>query len=186
MLASELAHFVVHDELHQLQACLAHQLADALLQGGGDFFERQVQLQFLPGFFGLLVELANGLFAVNLVSFLHSDSPFSKMKNITPSLTARTGESLLSTNYRTSSFANGQARGFAKRLLSENKDDAERIERAYLMALAHKPGPEEIDIAESYLRNYARRQTSSTDARGAAWKSFCKMLLASNEFHYID
>ncbi len=38
-----------------------HQLADALLQGGGDFFERQVQLQFLPGFFGLLVELANGL-----------------------------------------------------------------------------------------------------------------------------
>ena len=103
MLASELAHFVVHDELHQLQACLAHQLADALLQGGGDFFERQVQLQFLPGFFGLLVELANGLFAVNLVSFLHSDSPFSKMKNITPNLTARTGESLLSTNYRTSS-----------------------------------------------------------------------------------
>ena len=103
VLASELAHFVVHDELHQLQACLAHQLADALLQGGGDFFERQVQLQFLPGFFGLLVELANGLFAVNLVSFLHSDSPFSKMKNITPSLTARTGESLLSTNYRTSS-----------------------------------------------------------------------------------
>ena len=62
VLASELAHFVVHDELHQLQACLAHQLADALLQGGGDFFERQVQLQFLPGFFDLLVELANGLF----------------------------------------------------------------------------------------------------------------------------
>ena len=40
VLASELAHFVVHDELHQLQACLAN----ALLQGGGDFFERQVQL----------------------------------------------------------------------------------------------------------------------------------------------
>ena len=78
VLASELAHFVVHDELHQIQPCLAHQLTDALLQGGGDFFERQVQLQFLPGFFCLLVESANGLFAVDLVSFLHSDSLFRK------------------------------------------------------------------------------------------------------------
>ena len=85
-----------------------------------------------------------------------------------------------------SQFANGQARGFAKRLLSENEDDTARIERAYLMALARKPGPEEIDIAESYLRDYEQRQTSSTDARGAAWKSLGKMLLASNEFHYID
>ena len=68
-----------------------------MLQGREQgFFERQVQMQFQPGFFGLLVELASGLFAVNLVSFLHSDDGlFRTMKNITPRLTARTGESLL-------------------------------------------------------------------------------------------
>ena len=80
-LAGELAHFVVHDELQQPQACLAHQLADAVLQRGGDFLERQVQLQFLPALFGLLVEPANGLFAADLVSFLHSDSPYLKDKH---------------------------------------------------------------------------------------------------------
>ena len=85
-----------------------------------------------------------------------------------------------------SEFANEQARGFAQRLLADNEPGAARIERAYLMALARKPGPREISIDESYLRDYEQRQTSSDEPRHAAWKSLCKMLLASNEFHYID
>ena len=67
--AGEIADLLVHDELHQLQTCLAHQLADAVLQGSGDLLERQVQLQLLLAFFCLLlVESANGLFAAGLVS----------------------------------------------------------------------------------------------------------------------
>ena len=86
-----------------LQEGVGHLMRQAGLQGSGDLLERQVQLQLLLAFFCLLVESANGLFAVDLLSFLHSDSPFCKNKTLTPSLTARNGEPLLSTNYRTSS-----------------------------------------------------------------------------------
>jgi len=85
-----------------------------------------------------------------------------------------------------SEFANARAKGFAERLLSGNESDRARIETAHLMALARKPGPEEIAVAESYLRDYGQRQTSSKEPHRAAWKSFCKMMLASNEFHYVD
>ncbi len=71
------ANFVVHNELHQLQPRLTHQVADAFLQCGGNFLERQVQPQLLLAFFGLLTESADRALAVHLVSFLHSDSPFS-------------------------------------------------------------------------------------------------------------
>ena len=63
--------------------------------------EGQRQLQRLLAVLRLFLEFSNRLLAVDLISFLHSDSPFKK--NIIPSLTARAGESLLSTKYRTSS-----------------------------------------------------------------------------------
>ena len=85
-----------------------------------------------------------------------------------------------------SEFANKQAKGFAERLLAVNQSDATRIQTAHLMALARKPSPEEAALAESYLRDYAQRQTSSKEPHHAAWKSYCKMMLASNEFHYVD
>ena len=85
-----------------------------------------------------------------------------------------------------STFANEQASGFAERLLADEGPDEARIEKAYLMALARKAEPDETAIAEDYLRDFQQRQTSSEEPRRAAWKSLCKMLLASNEFHYVD
>ena len=79
--AGELTHFLVHDELHQLQSGLPHQVTDALLQGGGDFLERQVELQGLLALLGALAELPDCILAVDLISFLHSDSPFERTKH---------------------------------------------------------------------------------------------------------
>ena len=86
-------------------------------------------------------------------------------------------------------FANERSREFAERLWSEPGDDVSesaRIKRAYLMALTRPPSPEERETAIRYLARFELEQTSAEDARAAAWKSFCKMLTASNEFHYVD
>ena len=44
-LAGQLPHFFLHDELHQLQSGLPHQVPDAVLQRRGDLLEGQRQLQ---------------------------------------------------------------------------------------------------------------------------------------------
>ena len=87
-----------------------------------------------------------------------------------------------------SRFSNERSREFAERLLAEGGDvgESELIERAYSMALTRRPSPEERTTAMRFLTRFGREQTSAEDARLAAWKSFCKMLTASNEFHYID
>ncbi len=87
-----------------------------------------------------------------------------------------------------SRFSNVRSREFAERLLAEGGDvgESELIERAYSMALTRPPSPEERTTAMRFLTRFGHEQTSAEDARLAAWKSFCKMLTASNEFHYID
>ena len=76
-LAGEPTHLVLHDELHQFQAGLAHQFADALLQRGGDLLEWQLQLDLSIVVLGLFAKSTDCFLAVNPVSSLHSDSPFS-------------------------------------------------------------------------------------------------------------
>ena len=77
-----MANLVAHDELHEYQARLAHQVTDAFLQRGGDLLERQVQLQLLLALFGLLAESADRVLAVDLILSLHSDSPFSEKQKL--------------------------------------------------------------------------------------------------------
>ncbi len=55
---------------------------------------------------------------------------------------------------------------------------ATRVEQAYLRVLARPPTREESGRAAAYVQAYA--------GEGTAWTSLCKMLLASNEFHYVE
>ncbi|MCY4596016.1 MAG: DUF1553 domain-containing protein [Bryobacterales bacterium] len=55
---------------------------------------------------------------------------------------------------------------------------AERVRQAYLLALGRPPSSEESKLAMEYVG-------VRSDA-GPAWASLCKMLLASNEFHYVE
>jgi cytochrome c553 len=70
------------------------------------------------------------------------------------------------------------------------KGDADRVRLAYLRAVGRPPTAEEVVEARDFLKGYvaeARRLgRPEHEARAAAWRSFCQMLLCSNEFLYVD
>ena len=74
-----------------------------------------------------------------------------------------------------SGFAHGAAEGVADALGGPASD---RVDQAYRRVLARPPSTEETDRAIGYVRAY------SVERQG--WTSLCKMLLASNEFHYVE
>ena len=91
-----------------------------------------------------------------------------------------------------SKFFDGRGRSFAERLLDRLSDaDAARVERAYLMALARKPTADELRFSRDYVRNYPSSSLQkisgeTTDPQLTAWQGLCRILMASNEFHYVD
>ena len=75
---------------------------------------------------------------------------------------------------------------FAKRLLDDaGRSDAQRIERAYLMALTRRPAADETDSALSYLASLEAKLPAD-GRRLAAWQSLCHVLISTNEFLYLD
>jgi hypothetical protein len=80
-----------------------------------------------------------------------------------------------------------RAGDFAKRLLDDSTlpDDKARIERAYLMAFTRRPDASEVDGALSYMASLAKKLPAE-GSREAAWRSFCHVLLSTNEFLYLD
>jgi cytochrome c553 len=85
-----------------------------------------------------------------------------------------------------SGFVQTRSEGFAKRLLDDaSLTDPQRVERAYLMALTRNPDAGEVDAALSYIANLEKRLPAS-DAHTKAWQSFCHVLVATNEFIYLN
>ncbi len=83
------------------------------------------------------------------------------------------------------SFTKDRALGFAKRLLDDTSlTDAQRIDRAYLMAITRKPDAVEIDESLSYIGALEKRLEGS-GAHVTAWRSFCRILFSTNEFIYL-
>ena len=74
-----------------------------------------------------------------------------------------------------SDFAQSAARGVASRL---NGSGADRVRQAYRSVLARPPSEQESDRALQYVQARPDQE--------AAWTSLCKVLLASNEFHYVE
>jgi hypothetical protein len=82
-----------------------------------------------------------------------------------------------------SSFVAERARGLASRLL-ERDDDASRLRQAYLQILNRAPEPDEADVGLTYLASV--RERFDGVAPLDAWQSFCRILMSSNEFIYVD
>ena len=77
--------------------------------------------------------------------------------------------------------------GLAQKLLAQpGQTDSQRIQQAYLMALTRRPEPREIDEGLSYIQSLQERLPPSDDTRVTAWQSFCRILISTNEFLYID
>ena len=74
-----------------------------------------------------------------------------------------------------SDFAQTAAQGVASRL---NGSNTERVRQAYRTVLARSPSEDESGKALQFVQAYSGQES--------AWTSLCKMLLASNEFHYIE
>ena len=84
-----------------------------------------------------------------------------------------------------SDFVQDRASNLAEQLLAhEAWTDSDRARRAYLRILTRDPDPDEIDGAVSYVSAYASRFDGATSQE--AWQSYCRILLASNDFIYVD
>ena len=90
-----------------------------------------------------------------------------------------------------SEFVAERARNLAERLLAarlpndETLSDSRRVERAYRITLNREADPGEIDSALTYV-SAVKNKFKDSFSREDAWQSFCRILLASNDFIYVD
>ncbi len=82
-----------------------------------------------------------------------------------------------------SGFVAQRARNLASQLL-ELDDEQTRMRRAYLRTLNRAPTSEEIDMGLTYLSSVKNKFEGENELD--AWESFCRILMASNEFIYVD
>lgn len=90
-----------------------------------------------------------------------------------------------------SPMANEAAKQTARRLLELQASDGDRIHRLHEAALGRSATADEIRSAELYLREYQKQlaglsAASPAEDRLQAWTSYARVILASNEFIYVD
>jgi hypothetical protein len=85
-----------------------------------------------------------------------------------------------------SEFVAERAKNLAGRLLDdETLSDSRRVESAYRIALNREAEPGEIDSALTYVSS-VKNKFQDSFSEPDAWQSFCRILLASNDFIYVD
>jgi hypothetical protein len=64
------------------------------------------------------------------------------------------------------------------------QESARRMESAYWTILDRQPSAAEVDAGLTYIDNFRKKfeRVSELDA----WQSFCRILLASDDFIYVD
>lgn len=88
-------------------------------------------------------------------------------------------------------FVLEQTKALAEELLrNKAATDTKRIERAYLKLFSRPPQSTEIAEGTAYLAKYAAaleaKEKDAEKRRKLAWDSYCQILLASNEFIYVN
>ncbi|MBY0507235.1 MAG: PSD1 and planctomycete cytochrome C domain-containing protein [Bryobacteraceae bacterium] len=82
-----------------------------------------------------------------------------------------------------SEFLTDRSLNLAKSLAED--PPARRVERLYLRTLSRRPASEETDAALSYVETY-RQRFGGANAERDAWQSIARVLMASNDFIYVD
>jgi hypothetical protein len=87
-------------------------------------------------------------------------------------------------------FAHEQAAAWAKRLESVSREDGARIEQAYQDAFARPATRDEVALGEQYLaacrKALGDAGVAKPDRHAAAWASYARVLMSSNEFVFLD
>ncbi|MCA9024122.1 MAG: DUF1553 domain-containing protein [Planctomycetaceae bacterium] len=82
------------------------------------------------------------------------------------------------------------ASDFASRLMSESDDVSARIENAYRLCFARAATRDEIERGTASLSDLLgvleSTDVPTEDREREAWTSYCRVLLSSNEFFYLD
>ena len=85
-----------------------------------------------------------------------------------------------------SDFVATRARNLARTLLDDSgPGNAQRLERAYLITLNRRPESCEIESGLAYLDQLGSEPSDSMEDLDA-WQSLCRVLMASNEFIYLE
>jgi hypothetical protein len=88
------------------------------------------------------------------------------------------------------SFVHAAADGLAERMLRAGTKDSDRLRAGFLLAYARPPAADEVEACRAYLRTYAEglaaKGVPEGDRQRLAWASVARVLLASNEFVYVD
>ncbi|MDP6718722.1 MAG: DUF1553 domain-containing protein [Pirellulaceae bacterium] len=88
-----------------------------------------------------------------------------------------------------SKFVTEQTRALAEWLTADDGDDAGRVRVTYQRTLGRPPTTSEISRATSYVQAYTMRQAADIEpleGRIRAWQSFCRVILATNEFIFLE
>ncbi len=87
-------------------------------------------------------------------------------------------------------FVHEQAEALARRVLGQSGDDPSRVRFAHELAWGRPPSADEVGAALRYLGQYrnglARAGVAGEGQEVQAWSSFARVLLAANEFIYVD
>jgi hypothetical protein len=87
-------------------------------------------------------------------------------------------------------FVHERAATWAARLEAFASQDALRVDRAYREAFARPAKPREIEMGEEYLGNcraaLAEAGVAEAECPRAAWASYARVLLSSNEFVFLE
>jgi hypothetical protein len=85
-----------------------------------------------------------------------------------------------------SEFMYERSQNIAKSLLDRKEmNDAARVETAYTLTLNRRPEKDEIDRALNYVTGF-KQKFAGENADQKAWQSFCRVLMSSNDFVYVD
>jgi hypothetical protein len=86
-----------------------------------------------------------------------------------------------------SEFARARAKGFAKRLATEARDDeGRRLTLAYRLACGRPPTGAERAACETFLAGQSAVYAKEKDAEARAWADLGQMIFASNAFLYVE
>jgi hypothetical protein len=83
-----------------------------------------------------------------------------------------------------SDFVSDRALNLAQSLSKQEAESGRRMERAYWTILDRQPSAAEVDSGLTYIESFRKKfeRVSELDA----WQSFCRILLASDDFIYVD
>ncbi|HTK78458.1 MAG TPA: PSD1 and planctomycete cytochrome C domain-containing protein, partial [Gemmataceae bacterium] len=109
--------------------------------------------------------------------------------NVTTAVRPLTTTSLQALFLMNDPFVHERAASWAARLESFASQDALRIDRAYREAFARPATPREVETGEEYLRACRAALADAGVPEGerprAAWASYARVLLSSNEFVFL-